>query len=606
MIAPPWLGLLEETIGSCVTHRRPDLADRLRRKRSQLLDPTLRVVVAGPAKQGKSQLVNALVNAPACVVGDGAGSGPPTVVRYAETPTAGHVTRPGTAALLGPGATAGAAPIPMAEPGRGVPRGFGFVEVGLPRTLLASGITLVDTPGIAPADVSSPATLSWLDAADVVLWVCGAMSELSGNELDLLHRCVRSCPATVVVLSKIDVVPGWRREVERLRSQLTGAAVAVPVIPVSAALRLRAARNGDKGLNAESGFLELIGHLRREATGKTEGLACRTAGAVAQDALDQLIDPLRTQLTTPVEDRARDVAAVMDGAQRRLDELRRATTRWQNLLSDEMTDLMADIEYDLRDRTRQILREVERIFDEADPNDVWEHFAGWLTERLTEAADRNFGWLADRCQWVAEKVARNFPGPYEEIPAELVALEAAPGVDGSTMDAPRVERFTVGQKMFTALRGSYGGVLMSGLITGLAGMPLINPISLGAGAAFGGKSIHDEAKNMLKRRQASAKSTAQRHIDDFFLAFSKHCKDLARQVQRRLRDHFTARTEELQRDVVEMSRRTRQAAQDQAIARERRHREVRVELERLAGLRQRVQALTVQHALPRAAREIAR
>ena len=45
VMAPPWLDVLDETIGACVTHRRPDLEARLREKRAQQLDPKLRVLV---------------------------------------------------------------------------------------------------------------------------------------------------------------------------------------------------------------------------------------------------------------------------------------------------------------------------------------------------------------------------------------------------------------------------------------------------------------------------------------------------------------------------------------------------------------------------------
>ena len=70
MTVATWLEVLDETIGASVRHHRPDLAERLRAKRAQLLDPQLRVLVIGEANQGKSQLVNALVAAPVCAVGD--------------------------------------------------------------------------------------------------------------------------------------------------------------------------------------------------------------------------------------------------------------------------------------------------------------------------------------------------------------------------------------------------------------------------------------------------------------------------------------------------------------------------------------------------------
>ncbi len=49
---------------------RTDLAERLEQTRARLRDPGVRVIVVGEFKQGKSKLINALVNAPACPVDD--------------------------------------------------------------------------------------------------------------------------------------------------------------------------------------------------------------------------------------------------------------------------------------------------------------------------------------------------------------------------------------------------------------------------------------------------------------------------------------------------------------------------------------------------------
>jgi hypothetical protein len=162
-----------------------------------------------------------------------------------------------------------------------------------------------------------------------------------------------------------------------------------------------------------------------------------------------------------------------------------------------------------------------------------------------------------------------------------------------------LEPFTLGQKAFTALRSSYGGVLMFGLATSLAGLPLINPISLGAGVAFGGKGIRDESEGRLKRRQAAARTAAQRHIDDFYLAFSKDCKDLLRHAQRRLRDHFLAVTESIQDEALAIAETARQSIQADAVQADVRNRQIQRDLEKLVNLYQRVQAL-VAVAVPAA------
>ena len=72
---------------------RSDLAQRLEQTRARLLDPDVRVIVVGEFKQGKSKLINALVNAPACPVDDDIATSVPTSVGYGEEPSAWIMTR---------------------------------------------------------------------------------------------------------------------------------------------------------------------------------------------------------------------------------------------------------------------------------------------------------------------------------------------------------------------------------------------------------------------------------------------------------------------------------------------------------------------------------
>jgi predicted transcriptional regulator len=122
-------------------------------------------------------------------------------------------------------------------------------------------------------------------------------------------------------------------------------------------------------------------------------------------------------------------------------------------------------------------------------------------------------------------------------------------------------------------------------------MSLINPISIGGGALFGGKSIREEGKSLLKRRQAEAKTAVQRHVDDVFVALNKDAKDTVRRVQRALRDHFSAVTEDLQEAVMESLRSAKAAADQDVAAREQRARRIEQELTRLAELQRQAQAL---------------
>jgi hypothetical protein len=593
-MATLWLDVLDETIRACAAHRRPDLAHELRQKRAQLLDPRLRVLVVGAPKQGKSRLVNALVNAPACAVGDDLTTAVPTVVEYAAEPSAVRVTSPrGTAQRALTSASVPAERVPV-ELGSGTgtrpapPDEFVHLVVGVPRELLRAGLVLVDMPPIGGAGHQD----ALLDAADVVLLASDAGTELSAAEVDFLRYAVRRCPNVILVLTKIDLAPRWRQVVEDTRVCLTQAGLPAQVIPVSAELRLRAARASDPALNAESGFPELVRRLQREVGTKAERLAPYTAAVVTGTTIESLVAPLRAEEADPAAPDT-DAALHLRELQRRFDGLRRHATRWQSVLGDEIADLVSDIEYDLRDRTRRILRTVDEFFDAADPAVVWDSFVPWLDENLRHAGQANFAWLVQRSHWMATRIAADFAAYRPEVLPESTFWPPTDVFGGvAELERPDLGAFTFSQKVFTGLRGSYGGVVMFGLLTSVTGMPLINLVSLGAGALFGGKSLRDESGSRLQRRQAAAKAAVQRQVEDFFLKFSKDCRDVARQVHRTLRDHFLNLAEELQEELAETARVTKQAADREAAERDRRQREIQREFDSLVALHRKARLLT--------------
>ena len=590
----PWLPVLDDTIAACITHHRTDLAGKLEKRRSLLLEPTLRVPVIGELNQGKSQLVNALVNAPVCAVGDDVTTITPTTVTHSATPTAALVADIPTSGrrAIGPSNEPARVPVPVEEvASRAVAaaRADVHAEVGLPRELLAAGLVLIDTPGLGGVGaMHSAAAFGAVATADAVLVISDATCELCASELDLLKQITSLCPVVTVVLTKIDIVPRWRKVAERNRARLAAAGLRVKVVPVSATVRLAAAKTGDRTLNEESGFGELVRTLSQDVLGNGDAIARGTTAVLASQVTKQLLGPLSDALTAADGGEQGRAQVQWRAAQHRLDELRRRTTRWQTMLSDEVADLISDVEFDLRDRTRKIVRAADEFFDAADPAKSWEGFEEWLRDALAETADVNFSWLVERFGWVAEKIARQVALD-EAVPEELAAEGLLDHV--GSLEPPKVEKFTIGQQLFVGLRGSYGGLLMFGLATTIAGMPLINPISLGAGAAFGAKSVWDERTGRLKRRQAIAKATAQRHVDDFFLSYGKASRDTARQVQRRLRDHFTAVVERLQSGVTEQATAAKRAAEAELADRRRRSMEIKAEVDRLVVLHKRIQAL---------------
>ena len=88
------------------------------------------------------------------------------------------------------------------------------------------------------------------------------------------------------------------------------------------------------------------------------------------------------------------------------------------------------------------------------------------------------------------------------------------------------------------MRGSYGGVLMFGMLTSVAGLGMFNPISLGAGLLLGRKSYKEDMENRMLRVRNEAKTNVRRFVDDVSFVVGKESRDRLKAIQRQLRDHY--------------------------------------------------------------------
>ena len=578
---------------------RTDLRRRLRQTRRRLLDDAVRVLVVGEFKQGKSLLVNALVGAPVCPVDDDVATAVPTVVRYAREPSAVLVesTAPGEA--WDPDLPVRRRAVPpqdlsryVSESGNpGNARRLLQAEVGLPRALLSGGLVLVDTPGVGGlGSRHAMSTVGALPTADAVLLVSDASQEYTEPEMQFLRQALRLCPTVACVLTKTDLYPDWRRVAELDREHLDRVRPGLPLLTVSSTLRLHATRTQDAALNEESGVTALVRYLRDDVAAQAARLASRS---VAHDVL-AVTDHLRLGLQAEqrsLQDPAGGAAMVaeLEAARDRVDELRRRSSRWQQTLTDGMTDLVSDLEHDLRDRMRAIGREAEEAIDAGDPAPVWDQFTEWLERRVASAVSDNFVWANERARWLAGQVAEHF---VSEGAADLPAATAADlgSVSQALQPVSAIRDLDPGhvstvQKVLIGMRGSYGGVLMFGLLTGIAGMALVNPISVGAGVLLGGRAYREDRATRLKRRQAEAKSLVARKLDDVVFQVGKQLRDRLRLIQRATRDHFTDVAEELHRSLGESVLAAQSAARADGSEREIRLRAVTEALRRVDALR---------------------
>lgn len=606
MSVPAAIEVVDLALQAALAYGRADFGARLRQTRRRLAEDGVRVLVVGEFKQGKSQLVNALLNASVCPIDDDIATTVPTIVRYAEVPAAMTVRE------FGDELAADSTPVPVdrladyvCDPGNR--REISYAEVGVPRTLLAGGLVVVDTPGVGGlASMHGAAIIAAMSLADAVVFVSDAGAEYTASELDFLRHAAQVCPNIVCALTKVDLHPHWRRIADLDRRHLANAELEAEVVPVSSTLRLHAVRTNDHMLNAESGFPVLIGLLRDRVVGQADQLACRVAAQDVVTITDQLAATMRAQLSVyQGGGAAGKLIRELEQAQSRADRLRERSARWQQTLSDGIADLISDIEYDLRDRMRQIGRDAEREIDNADPLAMEDQFAAWLQQQVSGAASANFAWAMERARWLADQVADHFAEDGAKVLPNLRDVDFA-RMTGSIepVELPRNENLKLGNKLLLGMRGGYGGTLMFGMAGTLVGMALLNPFSIAAGLLLGGRTVREERKRLVQRRQMEAKSAVRRHLDDVVFQLGKESRDMLREVQRTLRNHFTGHAEELQRSVndslqaAQHALRTNQEECPRAIA------DLQAELARVAALEDLARGLTAQPRL--ALSEVAR
>jgi hypothetical protein len=531
---------------------RGDLVTRLAGARTRLTDPRLRIVVVGQLKQGKSQFVNALLNLEVCTVGDDETTAVPTVISHAPAPTAHLVVGAGDQDRI-PVAlsdiTAITPTTPLAQ-GRDVAR----LEIAAPGPLLADGLVVVDTPGVGGhGHPYAAATLGMVAAADAVLFLSDASQEFTAPEVGFLEQVTELCPTVACLLTKVDLYPHWRAIADADRNHLSARGIDIPLLPVSSALRVHALRLQDEQLNAEAGFVDLYRYLRERVVPTAQQASRSTVSTDLRVVSEHLALTVGSELAALRDpETARRAVDGLQQAKIRAEAMRRQSAQWQQTLADGIGDLAADIDHDLRDRLRAVTREAERAIDDGDPGADWEQFGEWLAEQTAGVVGDNFVWAHERSVWLAQRVAEHFA---EAGTDTLPDVEAA-DLDGifdavaelATLDAGKTG---ITQKMLVGMRGSYGGVLMFGLISTMMGMALINPVSVGAGVLLGSKAYRDDKQARVVERRGKAKAAVRAFTDDVSFQVGKESRDRLRVIQRVLRDHFTSVAEQTSRSISE-------------------------------------------------------
>ena len=583
---------LQTGLQATTAYDRPDLGERLERALTAVGDPSVNVVVVGEFKQGKSSLINSLLNAKVCAVDDDIATAVPTVVRHGAEQRAWALTRPSGAPIdtesTKTAITFSDVPAFETEVGPGDPDiTVTGVEVEIPRRLLEDGLVLIDTPGVGGlGSAHSTAALGALSVANAVIFVSDASQEFTRAEIDFLSQALELCPHVLCVMTKIDFYPDWRRVVEINKGHLARTGFDVRIQPLSSVLRLEAARTKDRNLNIESGFAELILWLTEEVVANANGRELRSAQNDLLATCDQLSGQFGAELASLKDPtRAAEIMEQLEAAKSRSDRLRSQVSKWNVTLNDGISDLNAEVDYDFKGRMRRLTQEADAAIDASDPMDTWDEFEPWLVNRVSFDVVTNYRYLIERAQELSARVADHFEIEGAELNEEF-DVHNPMNVLSKVAIEPTVEMEEMkgSQKGMTVLRGSYSGILMFTMMGSMVNIAL-GPVPIVIGLLMGRKGLKDEKERQLKQRQSQAKIALRRYSDEVSFQVTKDSRDTLRRVHRQLRDHYSARAEELHKSTTESLKAATEAANMDQNQRVQRIKDVQAELQRIEKLR---------------------
>jgi hypothetical protein len=477
-----------------------------------------------------------------------------------------------------------------------------FVEVGLPHRMLRTGLRLIDSPGVGGLDSAHGfLTLGTLRHARGVLFVTDAAQELTAPELDFLKTAVSRCPRTALVITKTDLYREWRRIADLDRGHLRRAGLDLPVIAVSSFLRLRAAR--DPALNAESGFAELVRFLARDVVAACRAESARAAAGELDFVTGNLAEQSQAELAvlSRPDDGERAVEE-LDRARERATRLVSPTATWQQMLSDGIADLVADVEHDLTQRLRTVLQSADELIGQSDPLQTWTDTEVWLRRQVAMAAVANRDLLTERARQLAEDVAEQFDLQAGDVDLRLndpgASLDQISLAPAESLKQPggRLAPLMMAARSSFYLPMMAGGVAAAVLEVGPIVHLSIAGLSAALGAGIGRKIISDERTRQLTYRRQQAVAAVRKFVDEVAFVLNKLTRDGLRATQRALRDDFSERALVMQRSATEALERAHQARQLDPGRRESRAQEL-IKRERMVqSVRETVLALAGDHA----------
>lgn len=546
------LGLFDVLARTAEEVRAAETERRVGAARERLRDSRLAVVVCGEFKRGKSSLLGALLEDPGLFPVDTTyATRLVTSVRYGdperitvlldgedgtqeETPERRTISR----AEIADYATEGGNPHNV--------RRARLVEIETPNPRLASGVTVLDTPGVGGVYHEHTAvTAALLPSADALLFVADATQPLTESELVFLRRAADAAEVTddvdgiVFVLTKTDVPTesdAIRENTVAKLAEVTGRPAAeLRLVAVSNLARLRHLETGGERHLELSNFPALEALLWQALERRRAKLILGGALADLDGAALALLRPVETELDAlarRTEDELARLTGELEQQKARLAGLGKGEAAWRAELRRQFTALARALRSEGQTG-------IDRVWNTFQTDYLFRDMFLAAPEHLVTQLSSDAGAVVSGVHTLAQRrsaqILREFStaqgldlaeqkvGPLPDPPVPPLKVTGRLGDErapGGGMRAVRETSFgtTTGAGVGFAIGSIAPG---AGNLIGLAVGALIGAgIGLAGAVRANRHSDRQQQRHSLQTELAPLRGTQQRHIEDAVAAMT--------------------------------------------------------------------------------------
>jgi predicted GTPase len=505
------------------SHGDKEIKSSLKDAAQRLQEGKLFVVVCGEFKQGKSSLLNALL--------DGVDLFPVdvdittslvTTISYAESEKiVVLVGKPGQEKSI----TIRRDEIPLyvtEQQNKGNSREARMLIIEGPFEKLKSGLTLVDTPGVGGLNQEhTDITYAFIPNSDAIIFVSDAFKPLSQIELNFLStRVIRHCQNVIYVVTKIDTNPDYQKIVDNNRQKLAQVmgkpGEEIPIIPVSSLNKLDYLESHDPEDLEYSNFPVLEDKLWQQLSGDRGYILLMNALSV----LGQTVSKMKRPLEAEYEACKQDNKAELEKLQQQLKEaierrnlLLENNAEWLMQLNYGFKEISSDINYRFNDGFMEINNQASEYLEDERLIENHQYIASLLEadidaliSDLGKQLSRQAGALHTRLVGMTDLNINPFNvlplNPDKPHPIEVKVQTSKAGMFDKAVAATR-----------GALYNATPGMIVGGILGALVGGLFTFGIGAAAGAEIGaaiGSSISAARGARSAWKQVDAKDTALR------------------------------------------------------------------------------------------------